>query len=177
MLTTNNVFAQFEIDPDETEIDWGDLHQNSEYEWTFTIKSWAPESTDFEVYSSQDLDYWAPWLDIEPTEFTLEFGQEQEIVFSGIYNEIHFYGEHWISITFEQYDEINSWHNVTLSWTSYPPFGIEDYLSWTDYTEIFNELETITYGMEYHDEYPYNTPIEWNLEMKLFTIDGEYLIL
>lgn len=171
LLITNNVFAQFDLDP--TEVQLGDIFQDDYVEFTFTIFSWAQDGTNYTVTTPYP---WPDWLDVEPMEFTLDYAQEQEIECSGICNDfMSYYGNHAASIEFQDDNSFPNWNWASVWWTSHPPPGPEDFFQWLEFTEIFDELETITYSIVFHDDPPTTPSLDWNFKMLLYSNVGIYI--
>ncbi|MBI9039707.1 MAG: hypothetical protein JEY97_16375 [Bacteroidales bacterium] len=163
-----NISAQFYI---STPPGYQELDPYTEVELEIIVTHTdAFEAGAYEV-DLESLESEASWItEVTPSTFTLNgFDAKGSFKLGGICPHLT-EGFQNFSVTVLNHNGITNSCVVVFYVTKY--YGIEDYIS-CSYPITFSEQTELSITAEFHDEYPYSPLIGWNLNIKLFTTQGE----
>ena len=161
------------------EYDIGDIWSGDDISFEFWVYYNLSSPHDY-VIKIEDVIEDQPWINsISPTYFYFGYyGEAAKVEVQGYIDPgVLTLGIHNFPIHF--YDAENYQTTIVATfWVQYNylgSLGIEDYILITNGVNAFFEGDMISYEAHFYDEDPFGDEIdEWNLEIKLFSTEGEY---
>ena len=180
ILLTNFISAQTEGDVfvfDPNSYDLGTISNGDNISISFDAIYTGSSPHDYKIDKDQLL-YYNPWISsISPEDnFTVSYyGDGVTVNISGIFQEPSNFGTHFIDVVFRDTDSQSSYvQTYQIQYKSIPSAGIEDYIEFYSWENIFSEGDMLTYDVLFQDVEPFGDYItEWNLKINLTTTANE----